>query len=63
MNRLSDQGIGEMQLTAAREGAMESHTLARLTWLATIFIPLIFVSGLFSMNENIRSLNSECHKS
>jgi hypothetical protein len=56
MDRLLDRGIAEMQLTASRQSLAESHDLARLTWLATIFIPLTFMSGLFSMNENIGSL-------
>jgi hypothetical protein len=56
VDRLIDRGRAEMQLTAARESLMESHNLARLTWLATIFIPLTFLSGLFSIDSNLGSL-------
>jgi hypothetical protein len=56
VDRLVDRCTGEMQLAAARESLAESHNLARLTWLATIFVPLTFVTGLFSMNADIGSL-------
>jgi hypothetical protein len=58
VDRLIDRGRAEMQLTAARESLTESHNLARLTWLATIFIPLTFLSGLFSIDSNLGSLTN-----
>jgi Mg2+ and Co2+ transporter CorA len=48
--RLTDRCVAEMQLQAARESLAESHNLARLSWLATIFVPLTFLSGLFGMS-------------
>ncbi|KAH5583284.1 hypothetical protein HBI24_109380 [Parastagonospora nodorum] len=54
--RLTDRCVAEMQLQAARESLAESHNLARLSWLATIFVPLTFLSGLFSMSEDVSSL-------
>jgi hypothetical protein len=56
VDRLINRCTGQMQLTAARESLAESHNLARLTWLATIFVPLTFLTGFFSMNENVGSL-------
>jgi hypothetical protein len=56
VDRLADRGTVEMQLIAAQQSLAESHSLARLTWLATIFIPMTFMTGLFSMNDNIASL-------
>jgi hypothetical protein len=56
ITRLMEGGIAEMQLTAARESLNESQNLARLSWLATIFIPLTFLSGLFSMSDSLGSL-------
>jgi hypothetical protein len=56
VERLIDRATSEMQIAAARESLAESHNLARLTWLATIFIPLTFMSGLFSMSDNIGSM-------
>jgi hypothetical protein len=60
---LSDRLTAEMQLAAARESLAaareslaESHNLARLTWLATIFVPLTFMSGLFSMTEDLGAI-------
>jgi hypothetical protein len=58
VDRLIDRCTGEMQLAAARESLAESHNLARLTWLATIFVPLTFVTGLFSMNADIGFLEN-----
>jgi Mg2+ and Co2+ transporter CorA len=54
--RLTDRCVAEMQLQAARESLAESHNLARLSLLATIFVPLTFLSGLFSMSQDIGSL-------
>jgi Mg2+ and Co2+ transporter CorA len=56
VERLIDRCTSEMQLSAARESLAESHNLAQLTWLSTIFVPLTFVASLFSTNENIGSL-------
>jgi Mg2+ and Co2+ transporter CorA len=56
VDRLIDRCTGEMQLAAARGSLAESHNLARLIWLGTIFVPLEFMAGLFSINENIGSL-------
>tara|TARA_R110002003_G_scaffold171_18_gene14062 strand:- start:31710 stop:33158 length:1449 start_codon:yes stop_codon:yes gene_type:complete len=56
IDRLSDRGNAEMQLEAARQSLAESHDLARLTWLATIFVPLTFMSGLFSMTDDVGSI-------
>ncbi|KAH7092370.1 hypothetical protein FB567DRAFT_435152 [Paraphoma chrysanthemicola] len=53
VQHVSDRANAEMQLEASRQSLVESHDLARLTWLATIFIPLTFVTGLFSMTDNL----------
>lgn len=58
ISRLLGRGTAEMQLTAARQSLAESHDLARLSWLATIFVPLTFVSGLFSMGDDLRSMKN-----
>lgn len=50
---LYELGTEDMHLAAARQSLGESHDLARLTWLATMLVPLTFISGLYSMNENI----------
>jgi len=56
VTRLTERGVAEMQLQAARESLAESHNLARLSWLATVFVPLTFLSGMFSMSQDISSL-------
>lgn len=58
IDRLFDRGTAEMQLLAASQSLAESHDLARLTWLATIFVPLTYVTGLFSMSEDLGSMKS-----
>lgn len=45
--------VASQQLAAATQSLAESQNLARLTWLAAIFIPMTFVSGLFSMTDNV----------
>jgi fatty acid desaturase len=55
VDRIQDRGNAEMQLGAARESFAESYGVVRLTWLATIFIPRTFMSGLFSMTEDVGS--------
>lgn len=57
-DEIFDRATAEMQLAAARQSLAESHDLARLSWLATIFIPLTFMTGLFSMNEDIGAMKS-----
>jgi len=61
IDRLSDRGNAEMQIAAARQGLTESHNLARLTWLATIFVPLTFMSGLFSMTDDLSAISGTFH--
>lgn len=56
VDQLSDRMNAEMQLLASRQGLQESHNLARLTWLATIFVPLSFMTGLFSMTQDLSAI-------
>jgi len=56
LDQLEQRAGAQMQLLAARDSLAESHNLARLTWLATIFVPLTFISGLFSMTDDLRSI-------
>ncbi|KAF2260860.1 hypothetical protein CC78DRAFT_471907 [Lojkania enalia] len=56
VDRLSSVVTAEISIEDARRGLEENHNLARLTWLATIFIPLSYVSGLFSMAEDISTM-------
>lgn len=56
VDRLEASEVGRMQLAAASESVAESHNLARLTWLAAIFISTTIVSGLFSMTESVSGI-------
>ena len=42
-----------IQAMDSRRALTETRNISRLTYLALSFIPLTFVSGLFSMNDNI----------
>lgn len=42
-----------VQTIDSRRSLSETMNISRLTYLALSFLPLTFVSGLFSMNENI----------
>jgi hypothetical protein len=56
IDRIADRITAKMQYEAARESLNESHNLARLTWLAAIFVPLSFVSSLFSMADDVSAM-------
>ena len=40
----------------SRRSQADNRNVARLTWLATFFIPLSYVASLFSMQDNIGEL-------
>ena len=50
--------MSKMSIEDTRRGLTESHSLARLTWLATIFIPLSWVTGLFSMTDDLATMKA-----
>jgi hypothetical protein len=56
VDRLSGIVTSEISIEDSRRGLEENHNMARLTWLATIFIPMTFISGLYSMNESVQQL-------
>lgn len=58
VDRLTSIVTTEMSIEDSRRGLEESHNTARITWLATVFIPLSFISGLFSMSEDITTLRT-----
>ena len=58
VDRLTGIVTSEISIEDSRRGLEENHNMARITWLATVFIPLTFVSGLYSMNESISELKS-----
>lgn len=56
IDRLSALAPAIITISDIRDTKVENRNLARLTWLATFFIPLTFVTGLFSMTEDVRGL-------
>jgi Mg2+ and Co2+ transporter CorA len=57
VDRLTGIVTSEIGIEDSRRGLQENHNMARLTWLATIFIPLSFISSMYSMNEDITALS------
>ncbi|KAJ4411066.1 hypothetical protein N0V91_001439 [Didymella pomorum] len=55
LGRLSDHIDSELSIQNANQSLEENHSLARLSWLATIFIPATFIAGLFSMTDDLAS--------
>jgi Mg2+ and Co2+ transporter CorA len=53
VGRLSDHIDSELSIQNANQSLEENHSLARLSWLATIFIPATFIAGLFSMSNDL----------
>ncbi|KAI4706905.1 hypothetical protein J4E89_008239 [Alternaria sp. Ai002NY15] len=58
VDRLTSIVTSEISIEDSRRGLEENHNMARITWLATIFIPLTFISGLYSMNESVAALKT-----
>jgi len=58
VDRLSSIVMAEISIEDSRRGLQENHNLARLTWMATTFIPLSFVTGLYSMQTNIAEIKT-----
>jgi Mg2+ and Co2+ transporter CorA len=58
VDRLTGIVTSEISIEDSRRGLVENHNMARLTWLASIFIPLSFISSMYSMNEDITALKS-----
>lgn len=56
VDRLTAIVTSEISIEDSRRGLQENHNLARLTWMATTFIPLSFVTGLFSMQADLSEL-------
>lgn len=56
VDRLTDIVTSEITLNDSKQSIEDNHNLTRLTWLATTFIPLSFVSAFFSMNEDVAAL-------
>jgi Mg2+ and Co2+ transporter CorA len=57
-DRLSTVVVALISMEDSRRGLRENKNVARLTWLATLFIPLTFTTGLFSMQGDITSLST-----
>jgi Mg2+ and Co2+ transporter CorA len=58
VDRLTDIVTSEIGIEDSRRGLKENHNMARLTWLATVFIPFSFISSFYSMNEDISALST-----
>lgn len=57
-DRLTSVVMAAISIEDSRRGLQENKNVARLTWLATVFIPLTFISGFFSMQSDISSLKN-----
>lgn len=58
IGRLSDHLNAEISIENANQSLDENHSVARLSWLATIFVPASFISGLFSMTDDLAALQT-----
>jgi hypothetical protein len=53
VDRLTSVVTAVMSITDSRHSMDENRNVASLTWLATFFVPMSFVSSLFSMQTDI----------
>ncbi|KAL5121807.1 hypothetical protein ACEQ8H_000022 [Pleosporales sp. CAS-2024a] len=58
VDRLTAIVTSEIGIEDSRRGLNENHNMARLSWLATIFIPLSFICSMYSMNEDVAALSA-----
>lgn len=58
IDRLTSVVTAIISIGDSRTSQADNRNVARLTWLATFFIPMSFVTGLFSMTEDIGTLSS-----
>jgi Mg2+ and Co2+ transporter CorA len=56
IDRLTSVVTAIISIADSRRGQDDNRNVARLTWLATFFIPLSFMSGLFSMQADLSQL-------
>ncbi|PVH89938.1 hypothetical protein DL98DRAFT_476438 [Cadophora sp. DSE1049] len=56
IDRLTSVVTAIISIEDSRRSQDDNRNVARLTWLATFFIPLSYVASLFSMQENIKEL-------
>ncbi len=56
IDRLTSVVTAIISIGDSRRGQDDNRNVARLTWLATFFIPLSFMSGLFSMQTDLSQL-------
>jgi hypothetical protein len=57
IDRLTSVVTAIITIADSRRGLTDNKNLARITWLAMVFIPLSFVAGLFSMQDDITKLS------
>jgi Mg2+ and Co2+ transporter CorA len=58
IDRLTSVVTAVISINDSRRALDENHNVARLTYLATIFIPLSFVATIFSMQEDITKIHN-----
>jgi hypothetical protein len=56
LNRLTTIATAAINIAESRLSYAENRNLSRLSWLATIYIPLTFITGLFSIQPDIPQL-------
>jgi Mg2+ and Co2+ transporter CorA len=56
IDRLTSVVTAIISIGDSRHSQEDNRNVARLTWLATFFIPLGFVASLFSMTEDVTTL-------
>jgi len=57
IDRLTAVVTGIISIDDSRRGIKDNHNIGRLTWLATIFIPLSLISGILSMQGDVTQIS------
>ena len=58
LDRLTSVVTAIISIEDSRRGQQDNSNVARLTWLATAFIPLSYIASLFSMTTDLSSIKN-----
>ncbi|KAI0393595.1 hypothetical protein F5Y17DRAFT_301615 [Xylariaceae sp. FL0594] len=59
IDRLTAVVTGIISIEDSRRSIQDNHNIGRLTWLATIFIPLSLISGILSMQSDVSEISTK----
>jgi Mg2+ and Co2+ transporter CorA len=59
IDQLTSVVTAAISIEDSRRGLQNNHNIGRLTWLATLFIPLSLIAGVLSMQSNVSEISGK----